>query len=281
MSRRNANKSSLPAASVVPRIDHMVRFDRLDALRGLALVWMAIFHFCFDLSHAGLIVANFYEDPWWTTQRTCILSLFLLCAGAGQAVAVHQGQTWPRFWRRWAQVLGCAVLVSAGSYFMFPGSFIYFGVLHGMAVMLIVARLTAQCSAHFTSKWTASNHLMRHFGGWALVALGTLALTLPPLLQHPMFDTPWLNWTGLVTHKPITEDYVPLLPWMGVMWWGVAATQWILTHRPKWLTSMPIKSMPWQGLAWLGTWSLTFYMVHQPVLLGALDIYQYATGTSP
>lgn len=288
MSRRNANKSSspaLPATPVVPHIDRMVRFDRLDALRGLALVWMAVFHFCFDLSHAGLINANFYEDPWWTTQRTCILSLFLLCAGAGQAVAVHQGQTWPRFWRRWLQVLGCAVLVSAGSYFMFPGSFIYFGVLHGMAVMLIVARLTAQwmapCTAQFTSKWAAAHHPMRHLSGRALAAAGALALALPTLLQHPMFDTPWLNWTGLVTHKPITEDYVPLLPWMGVMWWGVAFTQWTLTHRPHWLKSMPIKRLPWQGLAWLGTWSLTFYMVHQPVLLGALEIYQYTTGTSP
>lgn len=37
------------------------------------------------------------------------------------------------------------------------------------------------------------------------------------------FNAPWLNWLGLITRKPITEDYVPLLPWMGVMWWGVAA----------------------------------------------------------
>ena len=91
------------------------RLDRLDALRGFALLWMAAFHFCFDLANERLIDANFYADPVWTTQRTCILSLFLLCAGAGQAVATAQGQSWARFWRRWAQIAGCAVLVSAGS----------------------------------------------------------------------------------------------------------------------------------------------------------------------
>jgi uncharacterized membrane protein len=32
-----------------------------------------------------------------------------------------------------------------------------------------------------------------------------------------------LNWLGLIGYKPITEDYVPLLPWLGVMWWGMAA----------------------------------------------------------
>jgi len=30
------------------------------------------------------------------------------------------------------------------------------------------------------------------------------------------------NWLGLITRKLVTEDYVPLLPWLGVMWWGVA-----------------------------------------------------------
>ena len=113
------------------------RFDTLDALRGAAMVWMTVFHFCFDLNHFGYLRQNFYQDPFWTWQRTAIVSLFLLCAGMGQAVAIAQQQSWPRFWRRWVQIAGCAVLVSAGSYWMYPNSFIYFGVLHGMAVMLI------------------------------------------------------------------------------------------------------------------------------------------------
>ena len=38
-------------------------------------------------------------------------------------------------WRRWRQVAGCALLVSAGSAWMFPRSWIYWCALHGMAVM--------------------------------------------------------------------------------------------------------------------------------------------------
>jgi uncharacterized membrane protein len=121
------------------------RFDRLDALRGFAMVWMALYHFGFDLNHFGLLDPrqDVYRDPFWTVQRTCILSLFLLCAGAALAVTLDAGQRWPRFWRRWAQVAGCAVLVSAGSALMFPRSWISFGVLHGIAVMLILSRLAA------------------------------------------------------------------------------------------------------------------------------------------
>jgi uncharacterized membrane protein len=72
----------------------------------------------------------------------------------------------------------------------------------------------------------------------------------------------------LISRKPITEDYVPLLPWLGVMWWGMAAGQWLLVQRPQWLGhKVPAAAAP---LAWLGRWSLSWYMLHQPVLIGAL-----------
>jgi len=225
------------------------RFDRLDALRAVAIVWMAIFHFCFDLNHFGFTSQNFYADPFWTAQRSCIVSLFLFCAGFGQAVAIEQHQPWRRFWRRWAQVAGCALLVTLGSVWMFPRSFISFGVLHCIAVALVVMRLSGGA------------------GRW-LWLLGLVAIALPQFAQHPFFDPRLTNWVGLVTHKPITEDYVPLLPWLGVMWWGLAAGQWVLAQRRTWVTgALPAPLAP---LATLGRWSLSFYMLHQPVLIGLL-----------
>jgi uncharacterized membrane protein len=233
------------------------RFERLDALRGLAIVWMAFFHFCFDLNHFGLWEPRqfFTRDPFWTTQRTAIVSLFLLCAGLGQAVALQAVQGWSfdrRFWRRWAQVAGCAVLVSAGSALMFPGSWISFGVLHGVAVMLLLARLAAP------------------LGAW-LWPVGALCLALPHLVQHPFFDSRLTNWLGLVTRKPFTEDFVPVLPWLGVMLWGLAAGRWLLQHRHGVLDgAVPALLRP---LAVLGRWSLSFYMLHQPVFIGVLTAW--------
>ncbi|CAD5374907.1 Putative membrane protein [Rubrivivax sp. A210] len=227
------------------------RFDRLDALRGLAIVWMAVFHFCFDLNHFGFFEPrfNFHRDPLWTQQRLAIVSLFLFCAGMGQAVALQAGQGWRRFWGRWSQVAGCALLVSLGSMQMFPRSWISFGVLHGIAVMLILARFVAPL-------------------GRGIWLVGGLALLLPQWLHHPFFDTPFTHWMGLVTRKPITEDWVPVLPWLGVMLWGLAAGQWLLEHRPRWLAgALPAALRP---LALLGRWSLTFYMLHQPVFIGAM-----------
>lgn len=227
------------------------RYDRLDALRGLAIVWMAVFHFCFDLNHFGFFTPKyqFTADPLWTVQRSCIVTLFLFCAGLSQAVALERGQSAQRFWRRWAQIAGCALMVSIGSAWMFPKSWISFGVLHGIAVMLILARFVAP------------------LGRW-LWPLGLVAITLPLLWRDDLFNGPWLRWIGLVTRKPVTEDYVPVLPWLGVLLWGLAAGRLLLARAPAVLQgALPALARP---LAVLGRWSLSFYMLHQPLLIGAL-----------
>ncbi len=227
------------------------RFDRLDALRGAAIVWMAVFHFCFDLNHYRLLhpVQNFYADPFWTVQRAVIVTLFMFVAGLSQAVALDAGQGWTRFGKRWLQIAGCALLVSAGSALMFPKSWISFGVLHGVAVMLVLARVAAPLRV----------------GLWPL---GLLLVLLPHFVQHPFFDTRWTHWVGLVTRKPVTEDFAPVLPWLGVMLWGLACGQWMLAHRRSLLGGgVPASLRP---LAVLGRWSLSFYMLHQPLLIGAI-----------
>ena len=227
----------------MPRIRTAVAPDRqplLDAVRGSAVVWMTAFHFAFDLNHFGLIHQDFYGSPVWTVQRTCILSLFLFCAGFGQAMAVHAGQTWGRFWRRWLQIAGCAVAVSVGSAVMFPNSWIYFGVLHGMAVMLLVCRATAAWGAWL---WVS---------GLGAVVLAYIAPHLHAALSlSDIWDHKGLNWIGLISHKPITEDYVPVLPWLGVMWWGMAAGHLVLARG--WLNRLTLAkdARPLRSLAWM------------------------------
>lgn len=247
--------------SAAPKVVSDGRFPTLDLLRGGAVLWMTVFHFAFDLNHFGYIQQDFYRAPLWTVQRTCILSLFLFCAGFGQAMAVQAGQSWGRFWRRWLQIAGCAVAVSVGSALMFPNSWIYFGVLHGMAVMLILCRLTAGWGAWL---WLA---------GLAALALGWWAAPIQAMLPSPAaWDAKPLNWIGLISHKPVTEDYVPLFPWLGVMWWGMAAGR--LAQSRGWIARLEInvRQPATAALAWMGRWSLSWYMLHQPLLIGVLSL---------
>jgi len=246
------------------------RLDRIDLMRAAAMLWMTLFHFFFDLNHFGFIEQNFYRDPFWTWQRTAIVSLFLFTAGLSQAVALHQGQPWSRFWRRWGQIVAAALLVTAGSMLMFPSSFIYFGVLHGIAAMLVIVRLSAGWGAWL---WVA--------GATAIAAKHLAPLLISAWPAAGVLDTPALNWLGLISRKPVTEDYVPLLPWLGAMWWGLAAGQWLLRHRPHWLQGgAAMQGQLRQALVKLGQWSLSYYLLHQPVLIGLLSAFVWLRGLS-
>lgn len=221
------------------------------------MLWMTAYHLCFDLNHFGFLKQDFYADPFWTWQRSAIVSLFLFTAGLGQSIAVERAQSWRHFWRRWAQIAGAALLVSAASYAMYPQSFIYFGVLHGIALMLPIVRLTA---------------------GWGrllwILGIAAIAIKFIAAYVHSagasigFLDQNAFNWLGLVSRKPITEDFVPLFPWLGLMWWGMAAGNWALRHRRHWF------SLKFEGagrfLALLGRWSLSYYLLHQAVLMGLL-----------
>lgn len=238
------------------------RLTTLDALRGAAIVWMIAFHFCFDLAFLGFARFRMLLDPFWTTQRTLIVSSFLLVAGFSVVLREVFKPGGDGFWKRWGQIAAAALLVSAGSYAVFPASFIYFGVLHFMAAALLITRPLLRLRGHIV--WPALGVLAAHF-----------------LWQSEGFNPRWLNWVGFVTVKPITEDYVPLVPWLGVMWLGCAAG-WLWDGRRGLVPSMGegggglgrVRG----GLAILGRWPLTLYLVHQPVLLALLMGLKSALG---
>ena len=224
------------------------RVASVDALRAIALIAMVVYHFCFDLRYFAVIRADFEHDPFWLGARTMILSTFLLLAGVGLALAAAAKAPSAHFWRHVGMIAGCAMLVSVASYVMFPTTFIWFGVLHAIAVSLVLAR-----------------PLVRRPGIAVIVGLAVIAAGIG--FSNPAFDRFALGWIGFMTSKPYTEDYVPLFPWAGVLFCGIGAGHALLRNRFAMLSML---ATPPEWLAKLGRHTLAIYMVHQPILLGAL-----------
>jgi len=236
----------------------------LDAARGVALVAMAVYHGCWDLTFHGLASFDLLGDPLWLAARTLILSSFLLLAGISLVLATEGGLDAKRFLGRLARLAAAAGTVSAVSYVLFPDSPIFFGVLHHMAAASVVGLAFVRLPAALT------------------LAAAVAAVLAGEHLAFPAFDSPWLRWIGLTTIQPNSNDFVPLLPWIGGVLAGIAlARSWpgIGASRHDPAPSDPAKlPLLTRALAWAGRHSLAVYLIHQPLLFGLFWLVAQGVG---
>lgn len=225
-----------------------VRYQTVDALRGLAILLMVIYHFCYDLSYFKLADFDFYHDPFWLHSRTFILSLFLVLVGISLWLA-HAERIRPvKALKRAGIIAVNAALVSLATWVLFGERVVFFGVLHFIVVASLLGLL-----------------FVRH--RWAALVAGLWILGMNGY-ANSWFDRPWHQWIGMMTHKPATEDYVPLVPWLGVVLTGIFVSKWVQVISRR--QAMP--SAVLQPVAFLGRHSLLIYMLHQPLLIGGLKL---------
>jgi len=229
------------------------RIATIDILRGIAIVMMFVFHFSFDLNFFGYVEIHFLADPFWANFRRFIVGSFLFLMGISIFLANRKQLNIKHFTRRLILLFIFALLVTLGSYFMFPESFIYFGILH----FIFVASILGLAFRRFY---------------WFNLGLGIALLVLDTLYSHPMFDNPTINWIGFTTHLPYTEDYVPLIPWFGVVLIGMFVGRALFSSTPPtwlaWQATNPVT----KTLAFGGRHSLLIYILHQPIFIGLIAL---------
>ena len=230
------------------------RLALIDALRGFAVAQMIVYHFIYDLDHFGWVALRMKLDQPWVGWRTAIVTQFLLLVGVSLVLRMSFKPGLGDFLRRWAEVAAAAALVSVGSWLVFGPRFIWFGILHFIALALLLVRPLV------------------HLGAWNL-ALAVVAFGAWLAYADPAFNATPANVIGFITQKPRTEDYVPLFPWLAAVLAGVGlGTLW---QRSGWRVPAllaPVERRPPRLLLLLGTWALTVYLVHQPLLMGALTL---------
>jgi uncharacterized membrane protein len=235
------------------------RLGWLDSARGLALWAMFGFHLTWDLAHFGWIDHGTPYTAGFHWLGHAIGASFLTLVGISLALA---GQARgpllrsPAFWRRWAKIVAAAAAISAASFWLFPDTPIFFGILHCIALASLIAAPLVAAPA------------------WILLAAGALALAAPQVLAAPFFDAKIFWWTGLGTFAPPSNDFRPLLPWLAFVWFGVALGQWIARRTqgeaPPARPARP--GLLARALAFCGRHSLAFYLIHQPLLFGLFSL---------
>ncbi|WP_119396423.1 heparan-alpha-glucosaminide N-acetyltransferase [Salinibius halmophilus] len=220
------------------------RRQDLDALRGIAIVLMAIFHFCFNLSVYQYFTMDLANQWPWRWFRYVIVFMFIGLVGVGLGMTHKRGINVVKFSDWMARLLGGALVITVSTAFMFPGAWVYFGILHVIALSGLLA-------LPFANKPRLA----------FVVALIIFAATA---IWTDLMRMSWFyQWIAPILELPrSTQDIAYLFPWLGVMLLGIT-----FAHN------LPKREMlpSWAAPAWLrflGRHSLVVYLVHQIPLFG-------------
>lgn len=221
----------------------MPRLTSVDQFRGIALVLMALFHFSYDLSLYGYLSFD-SKAPFWAIFRGIIVVLFFATVGISLVLANRNGMRWPAFWQREAKIVAGAAAISLATWLAYPHAWVWFGVLHFIAVASLLAV--------------------------PVIFHPRLALSLGIAILVLFNITDWFNLQPLYRtlagplHLPTaTVDLTRLIPWLGVVYIGI-----YLGHRRLFGVHHLALGPLTRPLVWLGQHSLGFYLLHQLPLFG-------------
>ena len=216
--------------------DHLPRYLLPDLVRTTAIGLMLIFHTCFDLKNFQVWDLSKASPFWWHYLPNIIVSLFFLAVGLSLVLAHPQTVQWKKFWLRSAKIALGAAAISLVTYCYFPQSWIYFGTLHCIVFIGLVALP------------------LRHY---PKLCLGLAVLILGADLG---FNVPW-PWFSL-DHDSL--DYIPPLPWISATLLGIWIAQQGWHRWPGSSIPRPLKKI----IHATGRHSLLIYLLHQPVIFG-------------
>ncbi len=231
------------------------RIGLLDTARGVALLAMATYHFTWDMEFMGYLAPGTAETGWLKLYARAIASTFLFIVGVSLVLANTPEIRWRSFWKRFAMIAAAALAISVVTRFVFPGEWIFFGILHCIAVLSLLGLVFLRLPLPVTIAATAAIA-----AAWVVDTWVT-----PDLLRSPIFNPRYLAWIGLAELPQRSNDYVPIFPWAVPFLLGMTTT--LIAMRTGLLERLAKLGTGSSLPARAGRHSLAFYLIHQPVLI--------------
>jgi len=234
-------------------------------VRGIAIIGVVFYHFAWDLRYFNIISTDVDVAPGWFFFARTLLAAFLFLTGVSLVLAHGSGIRWHPFWKRFGIVTAAALMVSLGTYIFMPDAFVYFGVLHAIALFSLMGLAFLRAPL------------------WLVGALGVAMFVAYFNFQSPLFNSRELSWIGFWTVPPLTEDLVPVFPGFGFTLFGILLTRLALVSGfATRIAAIGAEGRMLGALKQAGRWSLVIYLVHQPILLGILTpLAPYLVHESP
>lgn len=238
--------------------DPKQRFWEIDVARGIAIILMITYHIIYDLNFFHIISVNLYEGAFLLFLYP-IGSTFLFLVGISLTISYAKAEKvmtrrqlqW-KFLKRGLFIFGLGMVVTLATWLYLGQGYVVFGVLHCIGISIILAYPLVRFRVPLL------------IAGVAFIALGIFLRTFT-------VDFSWLVWLGFVPSTFSSVDYVPLLPYFGIILLGVFVGNSVYTKGVRQFMIQDHSSVaPVRGLSFLGRHSLVIYFLHEPIIVGLL-----------
>lgn len=223
------------------------RYRELDALRGIAVVSMILFHLCFDLAFFYHFDIPVREGLFLLWGRGTAM-VFLMVMGICFVISWERAKKYEKYLRRGLTIFMGGMIISFVTYLIAPGAYVKFGILHLIGVSAILQPL-------FTK-----------FGVWNVV-IGALWSVIGLKITSMTTENPLLFPLGILYPGFFSLDYYPLFPWFGfaLTGMGLGYLLYIPKRHPLLAKAgnFPVPNL----LLLAGKSALILYFAHQPTLL--------------
>lgn len=252
-------KSSPVAAGATAQPVQGSRLWEVDALRGVAIVMMVIYHLLYDLYYFR-VTDTIFTNPFWFYFQRATAGTFLVLVGVSLALSggamrrrgERERTIYGVLFRRGVRIFGWGMVITVATWLFFGWAMaVKFGILQfiGVATLLAYPFLALR---------------------WTNLALWIGLSSLGRVLDGITISGPWLLWLGIEPRNHVYVDYFPLIPWFGVVLLGVFLGNTLYSNGER-RYGLPVPALPFRPLRWLGERSLLIYLIHQPLLFALLS----------
>jgi uncharacterized membrane protein len=231
------------------------RFWEIDFFRGIAIIMMIIFHFFYDLKFFGFYKINLDSGFWWIFARL-IATIFIFLVGISLTLSYSRAKKnktnnklFTKYLIRGLKIFSWGLFISLITWVFLRKGFIIFGILHFIGLSIILA--------YPFLKFRFLNLL-----------LGIIFILLGFYIQTITFNSYWLVWLGIIPNYLYTVDYFPILPWFGVILFGLFFGNLLYPNGIRRLKIPELSEFSFvRFFCFLGRHSLLLYLIHQPILI--------------
>ena len=236
--------------------DFSARYQLIDTLRGVALINMVLFHFCYDLFMVYGLDTGWALSPWVIVWERFICVSFILISGVSLHFSYHP-------FRRGLIISLCGLLITAVTALVMPSQAIWCGVLSliggSMLLVALFRRLLDRVNPYLGAALSLLCFAVFYGVPERYIGLFHIRLlTVPDFFYRFRF----LAFLGFPDSGFRSADYFPVIAWIFMFLFGYFLWAIVRRHRREELFRRGVSP-----LSFLGRHALIIYLIHQPVLM--------------